>query len=105
MAGSLRRPPWIAEIDGWSLSTKGRAESRDFRRHIDWILDQIEDKVAELRELQDEESRICVSCFWLSRFGEGGPTVSPAQMRRLGALNLELWFDIDFVDEDGPVDS
>jgi hypothetical protein len=104
LASSLRRPPRIAEIDGWFLSTKGRVESRDLRRHIDWILDQIEGKTGELRSLQDEGARICVSCYWVSKFGEGGPTMSPEQMRKLGALNLELWFDIDFVDEDGPAD-
>jgi hypothetical protein len=27
---------------------------------------------------------------------------TPEQMRRLGALNLELWFDIYFLDEDEP---
>ncbi len=102
MAGSLRRPQRIAELDGWFLSTRGRVRSRDLRRHIDWLLDQIEGKAAESRALRNEEGRIRISCYWASRFGEGGPTISPDQMRRLGALNLELSFDIYFVDEDGP---
>jgi Domain of unknown function (DUF4279) len=102
IAGSLRRPPRIAEIDLWSLSTEGHVESRDSRRHIDWLLDRIEGKAAELRSLQDEGGRICVSCFWLSLSGQGGPTISPGQMRRLGALNIELWFDVYFVGEDEP---
>lgn len=102
MASSLRRPPRLAEIDLWSLSTRGHVSSRDSRRHIDWLLDRIEGKAAELRALRDEGGRISVSCYWVSRYGEGGPTISPDQMRRLGALNLELWFDIYFRDEPTP---
>jgi hypothetical protein len=101
MASSLHRPPRIAEIDLWCLTTKGQVESRDCRRHIDWLLDQIEGKAAELHSLQDEGARMSVSCYWVSRFGEGGPTVSPDQMRGLAALNVELWFDISFHGEAG----
>lgn len=105
MASSLRHPPRIAEVDLWSLSTRDRIESRDSRRHIDWLLDQIEDKASTLRSLQEEGARIAVNCFWLSLSGEGGPTISPGQMRRLGALNIELWFDVYFVGDDPPVTS
>lgn len=103
--GSRRQPPRTAEIDLWSLSTKGRFESRDSRRHIDWLLDQVEGKAVELRSLQAEGARIVVSCYWLSSSGHGGPTISPGQMRRLGALNIELWFDVYFVGEDPPAGS
>jgi hypothetical protein len=99
MASSLRHPPRIAVIDVGFLTTKGRVESRDFRRHIDWLLDQIDGKAAELCSLQDEGARISVSCYWVSKFGEGGPIVSPQQMSRLGALNVALWFDVYFQGE------
>jgi hypothetical protein len=94
--------PRIAEIDGWFLTTKGRIESKDSRRHIDWILDQIEDAAADLASLREEGARIEVCCYWLSAFGEGGPTISPQQLRQLGALDIELWFDIWFHGDDGP---
>ncbi len=94
-----------AEIDLWCLSTKGWIESRDSRRHIDWLLDAIEGKAAMVRSLQEEGARIAMSCFWLSQAGQGGPTISPGQMRRLGGLNLELWFDVYFDDADSPVNS
>ncbi len=35
-----------------------------------------------------------IFCYWLSQSGHGGPIVSPAQMGRLAALNIELGFDI-----------
>lgn len=101
-AGRLRHPPRIAEVDVWCLSTKDRIESRDSRRHVDWLLDQIEGRSTVLRSLREEGGRIGISCYWVSRFGEGGPTISPDQMRRLGALNIELWFDIYFHGEDAP---
>ena len=74
-----RPPSRIAEIDLWCLSTKGQVESRDSRRHVNWLLDRIDGKAAVLRSLQDEGGRICVSCFWLSESGHGGPTISPGR--------------------------
>jgi hypothetical protein len=100
IASSLHQPPRIAEIDGWFLTTKGRLESRDSRRHIDWLLDQIEERATELRALQDEGCRICISCYWVAASCGGGPTISPEQMKRLGEQNIELWFDIYFHGED-----
>jgi hypothetical protein len=101
-AGPKVGSSWPAEVDLWSFSTKNRVESRDSRRHIDWLLDTIEGKAAELRSLQMEGAWIVVSCYWLSLSGHGGPSISPGQMRRLGALNIELWFDVYFVGEEEP---
>ena len=38
--------------------------------------------------------RMDIFCYWLSAGGHGGPTLSPAIMRRLGELGLEIGFDI-----------
>ena len=100
MASSLRRPPRVAEIDGWFLTTKGRIDSRDSRRHIDWLIDQIEGKSAELRSQLDEGSRVSITCYWAAANCGGGPTISPDQMRRLGEQNIELCFDIYFHGDD-----
>jgi hypothetical protein len=89
----------IAPFHGWFLSTKGHIESRDSRRHIDWLLDRLEGKSDEILQLQSDGCEMFVSCYWLSARGQGGPTISPDEMRRLGSLNLELWFDIS-----GPVE-
>ncbi|WP_435018133.1 DUF4279 domain-containing protein [Tundrisphaera sp. TA3] len=83
----------VTPINGWFLGSKGRVESRDSRRHIDWILDRVEPKAAAIRSLQEEGCRMDVSCFWTSQSGHGGPSLPPTQMRRLADLNLELWFD------------
>jgi Domain of unknown function (DUF4279) len=94
--GELIRPysTRIAPFDGWFLSTKGVVESRDSRRHIDWLLDRIAGKTREVLRMQVEGCEMDVWCYWCSARGQGGPTISPGQMRRLGELNLDLLFDI-----------
>ena len=86
--------------NAWFLSSQGKLLSKDLRRHLDFILDQLVPKVADLHELQQLGSKMCISCYWLSKCGSSGPTISPEQMRKLVLLNLELWFDIYFPIED-----
>ncbi len=88
--GRKFKPP----IGGWFLSSKGIVESRDVRRHVDWILDRLESKDDALKGLQADGHRMDISCFWFSASGHGGPTLSPAIMKRLGELEIEIWFDI-----------
>jgi hypothetical protein len=100
-------PPRAATIDGWFLESRGQVDSRDSRRHIDWLLDRMEPKAEAVRSLQEMGCRMVVSCYWLSRYGQGGPTLSAIQMKRLGELGIELWFDIyrpaeESPDEPGP---
>ena len=85
---------FTATIGGWFLSTKGITASRDVRRHVAWILDRLAGKDEILRSLQAEGCRMDIFCYWLSADGHGGPTLSPAIMRRLGELEIELGFDI-----------
>lgn len=86
-------PPRVAPLNGWFLSSKGEVDSRDSRRHIDWLLDRIEPRAAAIHALQALGCRMDISCFWTSQSGHGGPTIPPDQMRRLADLNLMLWFD------------
>jgi hypothetical protein len=92
----------VAPISGWFLSSEGHIVSRDVRRHLDWLLDRLAAKAPLLRSLHEEGSRIEVCCKWLSMSGHGGPILSPAQMRGLSELGLELWFDIYFVSANDP---
>src|SRR4051812_35833881 len=47
------RPPKIAPVSGWFLKSKGEVESRDSRRHIDWLLDLVAPKADAVRSLQE----------------------------------------------------
>lgn len=83
-----------ARLHGWFLTSEGAVESEDIRRHLDWLLEQIVSRDEAVYSLQADGCVMDVSCFWISRSGHGGPSVLPAQMRELGRLNLELWFDV-----------
>ena len=85
--------PRVAILNSWSLTSKGQVDSRDSRRHIDWLLDQLDPKAEAIDTLQEMGCRMVISCFWASRSGHGGPMLPPTQMKRLGKLNIELWFD------------
>ena len=85
-----------ARVNGWFFTSKGRVESRDVRRHLDWLLDQIEPHAGTLGELQASGGKMDVSCYWESLSGHGGPTLSPSTMGRLAVLGLETWFDVYF---------
>ena len=83
-----------ANLHGWFLSSESVVESRDVRRHLDWLLSRIESQAVAIHALQSEGCRMDVSCFWVSASGHGGPSVLPAQMGPLARLGLELWFDV-----------
>ncbi len=85
-------------VNGWFLSTQEQIESRDCRRHIDWLLDQIESVQDDFIELLTKEVEVDIFCFWVSSTGNGGPTISPHQMGRLVKFNLIVSWDIWFSD-------
>lgn len=96
----------VVRIGGWFLSSEGEIDSKDVRRHLDWLLKLIMPRADALRSLQQQEDlRMNVTCIWWSAHGQGGPTLWPEQMRALSDLNLECSFDLSFYgpeDEDAP---
>ncbi len=90
------KQPVLAKMHGWFLTSEGAIESRDVRRHLDWLLEQLGPRVDAIRSLQSDGCSMDISCYWLSFSGHGGPSVLPAQMGELGRLGLELWFDVYF---------
>lgn len=84
----------LGKLNGWFLSSEGVVESKDLRRHLDWLLDRLDRSAEELAKLQERQGvRMCVYCIWWSKYGGGGPSLWPEQMRQLAALNLECCFD------------
>ncbi|MHB8859931.1 MAG: DUF4279 domain-containing protein [Thermoleophilia bacterium] len=80
----------------WLLDSKHHVNSRDSRRHIDWLLDQLEERSEAIHYLFSEGCKIDFFCFWESAHGHGGPTISPNQSTRLGKMNIDLMFDVYF---------
>jgi hypothetical protein len=80
---------------GWFLQSRHHVDSKDARRHIDWLISKLQDRATELLELQSRGVEMDVSCLWLS-VGQGGPILEPRQMRELACLNLDLAWEVGF---------
>jgi len=86
----------VFKTGGWFLSSEGRVQSKDVRRHLDWLLEQLVPVKDQLSNIQETSGiTMNVYCIWWST-GDGGPTLWPEQMRSLADLNLECAFDISF---------
>jgi len=78
----------------WIYRTTGLVPSFDIRRHVDHILEKLSARPQALHELRRHSGvRSRISCFWVSRYGDGGPVLSPRQMRTLADFDLPLSFD------------
>jgi hypothetical protein len=99
--GEARKPGnRPAKLHGWFLSSDGAVDSRDVRRHLDWLLALLEPKTDAVHALQADGCSMDVSCYWVSCSAGGGPSVRPEQMGKLARLRLELWFDVYFARDD-----
>jgi Domain of unknown function (DUF4279) len=81
--------------NGWFLSTETKVLSKDFRRHLDWIISVIIDYDDAVKNLHLNGAEIDISCYWVS-MGQGGPAMSCQQMKQLGHLGIDIWWDIYF---------
>jgi len=104
VAGTAAGPKGRKHVNAWYLSTQGKLRSKDSRRHIDWLLDKIEGASEEIGYLQNQGAFMDIPCYWGSASGNGGPTISPEQMKRLVPLNLEVWWDVYFEGDDEDTD-
>ena len=82
------------KIHGWFLTTKNEMTSKDTRRHIDWIINKIKKQKTVIHELQSKGVKFELSCYWESKYGQGGPMLSPPQMAELAKLNISVFWDI-----------
>jgi hypothetical protein len=80
--------------NGWFLTSDNIITSKDSRRHIDYLADKLLPVKEKLKSLMSDGNQIDISCFWASKNGQGGPTISPQQLSKLADLGVELWFDI-----------
>ncbi len=90
---SFGRQGSTRDINLWSLRSKDQISSRDLRRHLDWLMDSIEES-GMIRLVQESGANADIFCFWESAIGQGGPILSPLQMSRMSNLGLHLVLDI-----------
>jgi hypothetical protein len=79
---------------GWYLTSQNKVNSRDVRRHIDFLLDQVATKAEALTWIRAFGGTTDIVCYWVSASGQGGPSLWPKQMAALAMLDLEIWFDV-----------
>src|SRR5689334_16919083 len=84
----------------WFLESKEKVTSKEVRRHIDWLLEQLDGKSEVIRELQTDGSEIHLSCFWEPAVGDGGPMLDPELIKKLAPLKIGIAFDIYFDDNE-----
>ncbi len=81
-------------INGWFLSSKENVNSKDCRSHIDYLTNLLIPIKSKLKNIVNDGGKIDFSCYWKSKNGHGGPTISNEQFSKLAELEIELWFDI-----------
>ena len=92
--GDPRSKGAVLPTGGWFLSSRDHVPSKDTRRHVAWILDQLEPNRSALLSLQDRGYAMDIFCFWASVSGHGGPELDHELMQRLASLRLNIGFDL-----------
>src|SRR5262249_2630582 len=96
--GDIRNPngrrPITLKLNAWFLCSEGEVQSKDVRRHLDWLLDRLGNCSDALQTLSGRGARADIMCLWISKSGNGGPTLSPRQCQRIAELGVDCWFDV-----------
>jgi hypothetical protein len=86
------------KTNGWFFTTNESTASRDFRRHLDVILDALDGKADAVESLTSKACKIDITSYYNS-VGQGGPWLMPYQMLKLGALGISIWWDVYFASD------
>lgn len=89
----------------WFLGSKENVASKEIRRHIDWLLEQLKDKSEVINDLRNDGAEIHLSCFWGSAVGHGGPMLDAEILKKIASLNIGIAFDIYFEGDDETSDA
>lgn len=103
--GEWRIPPGNSpesQNNSWSLSTQGVVISQDSLRHVDHLLDLLESQEDTVKELFHEGWKVEMIVYWDSKWGHGGPMLTPQTIHRLSHYGIGIWYDVYFSDRDRP---
>lgn len=82
------------ETGVWLLKSEGKVASTSLERHLLFLLDRVEPRLAALDGLlRTHQATADFFCFWLSATGHGGPIFSADVMQRVAATGAELGID------------
>ncbi len=84
-------------LNAWFLTSRGEVDSRDTRRHIDWLLQALVGQDVFLQGLREAGGSTNIICFWhAAGLSEGGPGLEPSQMAMLAKLGVTISWNIYF---------
>jgi hypothetical protein len=89
-----RASPGAKAMHGWFLTTHGRLDSRDTRRHVDLLLAPLLEVADAVGSLQQQSAAMDIICFWHAAPLQGGPALAPRQLRLLADLNIAIAWNI-----------
>jgi len=88
-----REPRSESKTNCWYLGSRDSVQSKDCRRHIDWIVERIYPAKEALRQLREAGAEISICCTWESSENQGGPIMTPKQMGPLSELGIPVWWE------------
>lgn len=81
-------------MHGWFLTTHGRLDSKDTRRHVDLLLEPLLAVTDQIALLQQQGANMDIICFWHAAPVQGGPALAPRQLKVLADLNIAIAWNI-----------
>jgi len=83
------------DVFAWFWSTES-VESVDVGDHLKFMFDLVSHENIQIETLKEAGCKCWLSCFWVSKCGNGGPGLEADILAGLAQLNLPLYFDIYF---------
>jgi len=68
-------------------------DSSDLRNHLSFLIIQLNELLEKVKKCNKYGFECCVSVFWSSNPGQGGPVLSAKHMSFFGDLGINIWFD------------
>jgi hypothetical protein len=83
----------------WVLASPCSVNSRDVMDHFKWLIDAIGPRGPQLKMLRERGYQMKIYCLWIGRKGGyGGPRLTPDLIGALAKLEVEVWFDVGFLE-------
>ncbi len=76
-----------------TYSSQYEVDSNDLRNHLSFLIIQLKELLEKVKKGNKYGFESCISVFWESLPGQGGPVLSAKHMSFLGDLGINVWFD------------
>lgn len=81
-------------FNAWFYSSRNAIDSRESRRHLDYVLAILEGKKTQLDEYLGGQSYKDIICFWQSSGEQGGPVLNAKHAAILADFDLEISWNL-----------